>query len=328
MTDGRGLDVNVGQLYEALAVRYAPGDRVFMFGFSRGAFTVRALAGLVWGYGLPATADPGAAAARFAEAWPLFAGEYGNHDGSGAARARAFVERHGQRPCPIHFLGLWDTVKSYGGINPVMLPRLRHNPSVATVRHALALDERRGWFEATTWGWLDNDRRHDPPAAARRLPEEVKARLGEQDVVEVWFTGGHADVGGGAGHERSSEVAHRWMLGEALQAGLALNPDGLAFLAQGDAPPVADASRGLVWRAVEMKSRRRIVNSGEWPRSLPGARGPAPREPGLSARDGIVWHHATVTQHPMLRGLPDGVALRPRTTVRPGPEVRLTRPGG
>ena len=59
MTHGRGLDVNVGQLYEALAARFAPGDRVFMFGFSRGAFTVRALAGLVWGYGLPATAAPG-----------------------------------------------------------------------------------------------------------------------------------------------------------------------------------------------------------------------------------------------------------------------------
>ena len=317
MTHGRGLDVNVGQLYGALAVRYASGDRVFMFGFSRGAFTVRALAGLVWGYGLPATADAGAAAARFAEAWPLFAGEYARHDGSGAARAREFVERHGQRPCPVHFLGLWDTVKSYGGIRPVMLPRLRHNPSVATVRHALALDERRGWFEATTWGWLDSDRRADPPSASHRLPDDVKARLGDQDVAEVWFTGSHPDVGGGAGHERSSEIAHRWMLGEARVAGLALNPAGLAFLAQDDPPPVAVPTRGLLWRAVEMKARHRIDNSGEWPRSVPGARGASPREPAVSARGGTVWHHATVTAHPMLADLPGGVVLRPRPTVRP-----------
>src|SRR4029453_18858692 len=59
------------------------------------------------------------------------------------------------RECRIRFLGLWDTVKSYGGLRRVMCAHLRHNPIVDTVRHALALDEQRGWFDATTWGRLD-----------------------------------------------------------------------------------------------------------------------------------------------------------------------------
>ncbi len=67
--------------------------------------------------------------------------------------AAADVEaiRRGQRPCLVHFFGVWDTVKSYGGLTPAILPHLRHNPDVSHVRHALAIDERRAWFKPTTW---------------------------------------------------------------------------------------------------------------------------------------------------------------------------------
>lgn len=306
---GKGLDENVAQMYEALARRYVPGDRVFLFGFSRGAFTVRALAGLVWRHGLPETADPGAIAARLAAVWPRFVAEYDRHE-------RGAGEPPGGLPCPIHFLGLWDTVKSYGGLTPLLLlPHLRHNPSVATVRHAMALDERRGWFEVTTWGWLDSDR--GDGAAASRLPEGVAARLRDQDVAEVWFTGAHADVGGGTGHQRRADITLRWMLGEAGSAGLALNAGGRALLARDDPPPVASDSRSLFWRVVEMKARRRIDNGGVWPRSVPGARGPSPREPFAAARDGTVWVHESVRDPGRLGSPPDGVALRARPTRRP-----------
>jgi hypothetical protein len=59
---------------------------------------------------------------------------------------------HRVRDCEIHFLGIWDTVKSYGGIWPKSLPHLRHNPIVKTIRHALALDEHRSRFIPTSWG--------------------------------------------------------------------------------------------------------------------------------------------------------------------------------
>ncbi len=308
MTRGKGLDENVAQLYDALARRYAPGDRVFLFGFSRGAFTVRALAGLVWRHGLPGTADRDAIAARFAAAWPRFVAEYDRHDGGAG-------EPLDGRPCPIHFMGLWDTVKSYGGLTPVMLPHLRHNPSVATVRHAMALDERRGWFEVTTWGWLDSDRRDG--AAASRLPAGVAEALRGQDVAEVWFTGAHADVGGGSGHERTADIPLRWMLGEAAAAGLTPNREGRALLARDDGAPAASDSRSLLWKVVEMKARRRIDNGGVWPRSVPGARGPSPRAPFAAARDGNVWIHESVRDTGRLGLPPAGVTLRARPTVRP-----------
>ncbi|HMO00254.1 MAG TPA: DUF2235 domain-containing protein [Miltoncostaeaceae bacterium] len=308
VTRGKGLEENVAQLYGALARRYAAGDRVFLFGFSRGAFTVRALAGLVWRHGLPETGDPGAIAARFAAAWPRFAAEYGRPGGADDPEAG--------RPCPIHFMGLWDTVKSYGGLTPVLLPHLRHNPCVATVRHAMALDERRGWFEVTTWGWLDADRRDG--AAASRLPRDVAARLGDRDVAEVWFTGAHADVGGGAGNAATSDVALRWMLGEAAAAGLTLNADGWVLLARPDAAPVPSDPRSLFWRLVDAKARRRIDNGGVWPRSVPGVRGPSPRQPFAAARDGTVWIHESVRGAERLGRPPVGVALRVRRTRRAG----------
>ncbi|MGE0026529.1 MAG: DUF2235 domain-containing protein [Thermoleophilia bacterium] len=307
MTRGKGLEENVAQLYDALARRYVAGDRVFLFGFSRGALTVRALAGLVWRHGLPESPDPGAIAARFAAAWPRFATEFARRDGGAG-------DPPGGRPCPIHFLGLWDTVKSYGGLTPVLLPHLRHNPSVATVRHAMALDERRGWFELTAWGWLDSDRREG--AAASRLPQEVAAGLRDQDVVEVWFTGAHADVGGGAGHTATADIALRWMLGEAGEAGLTLDADGRALIARADAAPAASDPRSLFWRVVDAKTRRRIDNGGVWPRSIPGARGPSPRRPFAAARDGTVWIHESVRDTGRLGRPPEGVALRARRTRR------------
>jgi uncharacterized protein (DUF2235 family) len=79
--------------------------------------------------------------------------------------------RREHRPCPVHFLGLWDTVKSYGGLDPAILPHLRHNPIVAHVRHALALDERRAWFKPTTWGRLDSDLH---AAMTRLAPEDAE----------------------------------------------------------------------------------------------------------------------------------------------------------
>ena len=263
MMFGLGLKTNVRQLYVKLAELYVPGDTVFMFGFSRGAFTVRALAGLTWRYGIPAPEDKARAAEVFDRAWPLFRDEFPDEGGAKARQASAF--RESTRECPIHFLGLWDTVKSYGGLRPVMLPHLRHNASVDTVRHALALDERRGWFEATTWGWLDSDRKCC--AAKSRLEERDRKKIEDQDVVEVWFSGCHADVGGGGQNDRTSDIPLRWMLGEAANAGLMLNAMGRCFLAVPQTcefPSVTD-SHTAFWEHIERLPRRAINNGGRWP---------------------------------------------------------------
>jgi uncharacterized protein (DUF2235 family) len=115
-----------------------------------------------------------------------------------AEKVRAFQKKFLiHKDLKIYFLGLWDTVKSYGGIRPIVLPHLRHNPCVKIVRHALALDERRAWFDATTWGQLDSDTK----GAALRLENTLSVAdmeaLKTQDIEKVWFRGCHSDVGGG-----------------------------------------------------------------------------------------------------------------------------------
>jgi uncharacterized protein (DUF2235 family) len=314
MTKGSDLDRNVGQLYIKLAELYRPGDTVFLFGFSRGAFTVRALAGLTWRYGIPPTNERDVAKECFERAWPLFFAEF--PDPTGSKRSIALEFQAKQQRCPIHFLGLWDTVKSYGGLKPVMLPHLRHNPSVQTVRHALALDERRAWFEPTTWGWLDSDRTSD--AAASRLSAEDIALIQRQDVVEVWFTGCHSDVGGGGCDTNTSDIALRWMLGEAECAGLGLNENGqrcLSVSREVENPKVAD-SHSAIWRLIERVRRQSINNSGAWPVSVTVPLGAAAREPSKGKRDGKVWVHESVTDLSSFNRTPENITIETRRTRR------------
>jgi uncharacterized protein (DUF2235 family) len=279
---GYGLKANVGQMYLELAKLYKEGDKVFLFGFSRGAFTVRALAGLIYRCGLPQECH--ADCTRFERAWQLF-------DRMHPLKCQTKEFREGQRECPIHFLGVWDTVKSYGVLLPIMLPHLRHNPIVACVRHALALDERRGWFDATTWGRLDLDCKSD--AAWSRLSERVRHQIEQQDIEEVWFRGCHSDIGGG-------DIALRWMLGEAAQVGLRLNAKGCGLL---KSPPERERaevheSHTLAWRLIELLPRLTIDNSGRWPRRV-AAIGQAVRHPDRLLRGGVVKVHESVGVRPV-----------------------------
>ena len=293
MALGWGLETNVRQLYVKLGELYRPDDRIYLFGFSRGAFTVRVLAALLWRYGLPPSRHPGQIGGVFEAAWHLFDREYPDEDGMASARALEFRKSH---HCPtIHFLGLWDTVKSYGGIVPVMLPHLRHNPKVERVRHALSLDERRGWFEATTWGWLDSDR--CDTAAKGRIDPADRDVIAGRDVKEVWFSGCHADVGGGGIDDRTPGISLRWMLAEAEAAGLRLNDVGawaLTYPARGETPQIND-SRTPGWQIVEQALPRwGINNGGRWPAHYRARRGASPRNPLQHSRDGVVWFHDSV----------------------------------
>ena len=309
MTKGSDLCTNVEQLYVKLSELYQHGDKIFMFGFSRGAFTVRALAGLIHGYGIPPSNDAAIAADRFAKARPLFFNEFPDPTVRNRQLALEFQKDFGQRHCPIHFLGLWDTVKSYGGLRPVMLPHLRHNASVCRVRHALALDEKRAWFEPTTWGWLDSDRLEQ--AAASRLSVEEIDKIRKQDIAEVWFSGCHSDVGGGTSNSETSDIALRWMLGEALCAGLSLNERGrrcLTVLRQAEKPRPMD-SHNIVWTLIERIGRQAIDNSDTWPKLNDAPRGAQPRLPLKSKRKGTVWVHESVTDRSRFATVPKDVKV-------------------
>ena len=195
---GYGLSANIMDAYKFLMQCYEEGDRLYFFGFSRGAYTIRALAGLIDTCGMlyPNSQN------LVPEAMRLY------FDRSKRSIAATFKKTFG-RPCAVHFLGPWDTVSSVGWVyNPVTLQATSTNPSVRFVRHAIAIDERRAFFRQNMWG---------------RLKPEDNAI--QQDVKQVWFAGVHSDVGGSYKIEESglSNIALEWMLKEAQEQGMMID---------------------------------------------------------------------------------------------------------
>jgi len=219
---GTGIFERVSALYLHLMREYESDDRIFLFGFSRGAFTARALAGMVHSCGLLRREDE--------HLLPYVVGLYRTseqriHDAlrceglQEAPKGRDHVDwddrivsfkQELSRECRVHFLGLWDTVKAYGWMWPQSFPALRHNSSVRMVRHAVALDERRAVFQVTGWG----DRRSISSPDGSLIDA----------VREVWFAGDHSDVGGGhpTGNSALADASLEWMLGEATHQELRL----------------------------------------------------------------------------------------------------------
>lgn len=207
---GYGLSNDIRDAYVFLMQNYVPGDKVFLFGFSRGAYTVRAVASLLKMYGLirPGNEPLIPYAIRMLmgidRANP-------NDPSSKAAEQRYFTlasdfkSTLSRTDCAPWFIGVWDTVCSVGWIeNPLRLPYIANNPDIAIGRHAVAIDERRAFFRTHLWR---------PPA---------QGAAGPVDLKQVWFAGVHCDVGGGYAENESglSKIALDWMLQEAKQKGL------------------------------------------------------------------------------------------------------------
>ncbi|MBV9110440.1 MAG: DUF2235 domain-containing protein [Gemmatimonadetes bacterium] len=207
---GAGLEKNVEEAYAFLMDLWEPGDRVYIFGFSRGAYTARVLAGLLHLLGLLPRAN-GNLVPYVMELFRAVRHEKGQRYGKYRklcddfrwTYARPASDGDDQRHFPVHFVGVWDTVSSVGWVwNPKSYQFTHENPSVAVARHALALDERRWFFR--------QNQMHAPAG---------------QDLQELWFPGVHCDVGGG--YPESSglwRLSFEWMLQEATAAGLQVDP--------------------------------------------------------------------------------------------------------
>ena len=199
---GYGLERDVCDAYAFLMQKFEPGDALYMFGFSRGAYTVRAVASLLHMYGLlsPGNEPLIPYAIRMLNA--------ANKQKNGAAFELAEDFRTTFRGiiCKPYFVGVWDTVSSVGWIeNPMRLPYSASNPDIAIGRHAVSIDERRAFFRTNLW-------RPDPPSVDS----------GPKDLKQVWFPGVHCDVGGGYPENESglSKFAFEWLAREAAEAGL------------------------------------------------------------------------------------------------------------
>ncbi|KAF7979735.1 hypothetical protein HWV62_41104 [Athelia sp. TMB] len=204
--------------YRWLSERYQQGDRIYLFGFSRGAYQMRVLAAMIKKVGLIQAGNE--------EQIPLYVtlGFTPNN----LKHAERFKETFSRRDVNIHFLGVWDTVSSVGLVGNKILPLTDEYEHITIFRHALALDERRvkfipeclmrKKFEDVDGKPVDFDELMVPlHVAGKSIP--VKR------VKEVWFAGSHSDVGGGSLNNDALNLESApllWMVNEAAIAGLHL----------------------------------------------------------------------------------------------------------
>jgi uncharacterized protein (DUF2235 family) len=222
---GTGIGENILEGYSEIARRYRPGDRIYILGYSRGAYTARAIAGAIRCCGLLTPANLRHAPALMS----LYRARIG-HRAGGRSMATSVPVAAGfiHRDVPIEMLGVFDTVASLGAplwgwwfvprsvrnraLNANPMPNCRH------VHHALAMDERRATFFPTLFwrapgGWTET-------------------------LEQAWFRGAHGDIGGGYAETGLSDITLDWMLERAERHGLvlragtrtALKPDPMARL--------------------------------------------------------------------------------------------------
>ena len=200
---GAGIDKNIQDAYRFLVHNYVRGDQIYLFGFSRGAYTVRSLAGFVRKAGLLRKIE----AHRIPDAFRLYR-RRGKPD---SETARAFRAAHA-REIRITFVGVWDTVGALGIPSRILRAITRnrryafHDTSLSDVIrhacHAVAIDEKRIDFRPTLW--------KRPPGS-------------RQTIEQQWFAGVHGDVGGGYAETGLSDIALTWIWSRAATRGLALS---------------------------------------------------------------------------------------------------------
>jgi uncharacterized protein (DUF2235 family) len=248
---GIGLKKNVLRLYAFLCRNYNPGDKIYCFGFSRGAFTIRLLVGLITGQGILRDQGDGILSYQIRDAyraacdeflpnrWParmVAMGLRWVRDKYIHAKRTVLRQRHyhaTQRvQTDVDFVGVWDTVAAYGGpfaeftrgiddwVWPLTMPHYGLSPKVIQARHALALDEERDAFQPLLW---DEFRENfliteggevvvGQDADGKPIKENRKVQ--PERLQQVWFTGVHSDVGGGYPDESLSYISLLWMMDE------------------------------------------------------------------------------------------------------------------
>jgi uncharacterized protein (DUF2235 family) len=227
---GYGLNDEIIRAYEWLIDYYNPGDELFIFGFSRGAYTARSLSGFISKCGLLAAGAPlsvGQLYARYrrASAVTTIRGLLDQQRGDGAADLpleERWILKYSQA-IDIDFLGVWDSVGALGlpfGNLPILgkadMRFLNTGIRISNKAafHALAVDEHRKAFAPTMWT-VDFAKGAAPPHHHRTLSQ----------VEQRWFVGAHANVGGGCQSDALAQLPLKWMMDKARLHGLAFRHD-------------------------------------------------------------------------------------------------------
>jgi uncharacterized protein (DUF2235 family) len=256
---GEGIDKNIKDTYRFLMWNYeGPEDELFLFGFSRGAYTARSLAGFIRNIGILKPSN----LHLVDEAYELYRDRtFVTHPDSDAMKSfRRNYCFNGEGVTPIHCIGVWDTVGALGIPFNIRLiqDKARYNFHDVTLSswvrnafHALAIDERRAIFMPTLW------------EASKNMPANNR-------LEQVWFSGVHANVGGGYAQSGLSDIALDWMIAKAEEVGLQVDKnllvdDSASAKPVSICPMVKGFMRDSIadfwlYRLAEKKSRQMLLN--------------------------------------------------------------------
>ena len=250
---GNGLEKNVMDCYRFIVHNYDDGDEIILFGFSRGAYTVRCLAGMLNNCHILKSSE----ASLIPKAFELY------KDTSAPPKSEKATKWRTANSIPnsgkVHFIGVWDTVGSLG-LPFTFFGLLKRKDlfydswigsNIEIARHALSLDEKRDDFEATVWNKeKDQQEGYDPS---------------EYNLKQVWFAGTHTDVGGGYPPDKEdnthlSDIPMMWMLKEA-QKEINLELDAFLPVKKEKQNPLAKQHDSLTGIFALLGSRIRTMES-------------------------------------------------------------------
>ncbi|WP_108449139.1 DUF2235 domain-containing protein [Halomonas sp. BN3-1] len=286
---GLGLSEILVEAYVELVELLRPDDRLFLFGFSRGAYTARSLSGMLHTSGLLHPEHRQLAGRAYA----LYRDR---RRGPQSAEARRFASRYAWVP-EIHMIGVWDTVgslgiplRSFAAFNRRRFEfhDTRLSPLVRHAYQALAIDEHRKAFAPTLWS-----------------PQTTTSTL-----EQVWFPGAHSNVGGGYRDRVLSDVSLDWMMGRACEQGLPLLPDSRPLLGS---PPreddIVDSYQRFLSRLYRLISPRRYL-----------------RRIGFASFGNETLHPSVATRRLALPGYRPANPIHPRLAATPPSTSTPTAP--
>jgi uncharacterized protein (DUF2235 family) len=246
---GFGLRENLGEAYTFLMREYADGDRIFIFGFSRGAYTARALVGMLQRVGL---LRPGAenllpyAVSAFTKHKP-FGRDWTTEDWVALGQLGGAMSRKidGHMGLHVDYVGLWDTVKAAGlARGSLTWPGTRALAYARTIRHAVSIDEQRR------------------PYAAYLVDPALKSPTQDQQrhLTEVWFAGVHSDLGGAFVPDgRLGDIALKWVTEGAVEQGVLVDAAKWDRVQTTVTPDYAEGTlhrNAWLWRVLRRRRRR------------------------------------------------------------------------
>jgi uncharacterized protein (DUF2235 family) len=231
---GAGLSLNVREAYRFIVNNYEPGDALYFFGFSRGAYTVRSAAGFVRKVGILDKEHSD----RLGEGWSIYRVRTGGADSPEAIDFRTAYSLPQPENIDLRCIGVWDTVGALGIPGPLGFLTKKGNgfhdvalsSRVKFAFHAIAVDEKRVFFRPTLW--------EQSPQATGQIMEQA------------WFPGVHADIGGGYNQKALADNTLAWMISRARLAGLEFDQAYLDEICTPDPRGPLHESRNGIYRLI------------------------------------------------------------------------------